>query len=171
MVMKHQLAALAAGVVALLALLLALLEPAAAGGLQFTTDDLASDASLWELYERWGARYNVARDPAEKLRRFQTFKETALRVASRAGVAGGRAPGLNAFADLSADEFDRDDRCRRTTTLAEWRNRNLNLTAPPSVKRRGGDLPLPVAWDWRDKTCGDQPCLGPVKDQGYCGSC
>jgi KDEL-tailed cysteine endopeptidase len=53
MVMKHQLAALAAGVVALL---LALLEPAAAAGLKFTTDDLASDASLWELYERWGAR-------------------------------------------------------------------------------------------------------------------
>lgn len=49
MVMKHQLAALAAGVVALL-------EPAAAAGLKFTTDDLASDASLWELYERWGAR-------------------------------------------------------------------------------------------------------------------
>jgi len=39
------------------------------------------------------------------------------------------------------------------------------------VKRRGGDLPLPVAWDWREKTCGDQLCLGPVKDQGNCGSC
>lgn len=44
MVTKHQLAALAAGVVALLALLLALLEPTAAAGLQFTTDDLASVA-------------------------------------------------------------------------------------------------------------------------------
>ncbi|KAM0850180.1 hypothetical protein ACQ4PT_053245 [Festuca glaucescens] len=161
MVMKQQLAAPAAGVVALLALL-ALLEPAAAAGLKFSTDDLDSDASLWELYETWGARYNVARDPAEKLRRFPTFKETALRVASRS-----RAPGLNGFADLSTDEFNRDYKCARTTTAAERRNR----TAPPSVKRRGGGLPLPVSWTWREKMCGDQPCLGPVKFQGNCGSC
>jgi len=99
--MKQQLAKLA-GVVALLALL-ALLEPAAAVGVKFTTDDLNSEASLWGLYQRWGARYNVGRDPVEKLRRFNTFKETAHRVASRAGVAG-HAPGLNAFADLSSLE-------------------------------------------------------------------
>jgi hypothetical protein len=89
-------------VVALLALL-ALLEPAAAGGVKFTTDDLNSEALLWGLYQRWDARYNVERDPMEKLRRFDTFKETAHRVASRAGVAG-QALGLNAFADLSSLE-------------------------------------------------------------------
>ena len=73
--MKLQLAKLA-GVVALLARL-ALLEPAVAAGVKFTTDDLNSEASLWGLYQRWGAHYNVERDPMEKLRRFDTFKETA----------------------------------------------------------------------------------------------
>ena len=70
--MKQQIAKLA-GVVALLALM-ALLEPAAATGVKFTTDDLNSEASLWGLYQRWGARYNVGRDPVEKLRRFDTLK-------------------------------------------------------------------------------------------------
>ena len=28
-------------------------------GLKFTTDDLDSDALMWELYETWGARYHV----------------------------------------------------------------------------------------------------------------
>ena len=99
--MKQQLAKLA-GVVALLALM-ALLEPAAATGVKFTTDDLNSEASLWGLYQRWGARYNVGRDPVEKLRQFDTFKEMAHHVASHAGVAG-HAPRLNAFTDLSSLE-------------------------------------------------------------------
>jgi KDEL-tailed cysteine endopeptidase len=38
--------------------LLAQLEPAA-GGVKFGEEDLKSDESLWNLYERWGVRYNV----------------------------------------------------------------------------------------------------------------
>ncbi|XP_066344294.1 vignain-like [Miscanthus floridulus] len=99
--MKQQLAKLV-GVVALLALM-ALLEPAATADVKFTIDDLNFEASLWGLYQRWGARYNVERAPVEKLRRFNTFKETAHHVASHARVVG-HAPGLNAFADLSSLE-------------------------------------------------------------------
>ncbi|CAD6248269.1 unnamed protein product [Miscanthus lutarioriparius] len=89
----------------------------------------------------------------EKLRRFQTFKETALRVASRAGVAGGRAP-------VSQD----DD----AGGVAQPQPQPHCSSVREKARRR---LALPVAWDWREKTCGDQPCLGPVKDQGNCGSC
>ena len=59
--MKQQIAKLA-GVVALLALM-ALLEPAAATGVKFTTDDLNSEASLWELYQRWGCMLHYRTRP------------------------------------------------------------------------------------------------------------
>ena len=94
------------------------LEPAA-GGVKFGEEDLKSDESLWNLYERWGVRYNVARDPAEKLRRFAVFKDTVRRVHLRA--AAGVSPGLNGFADITANEFTRDFSCRMT---------RRNLTAP-----------------------------------------
>jgi KDEL-tailed cysteine endopeptidase len=47
-----------------------------------------------------------------------------------------------------------------------------NLALVP-VKRRGGDgnLTLPVSVDWRNRTCQGQPCLGPVRNQWFCGSC
>uniref|UniRef100_A0A0D9Z9X0 Peptidase C1A papain C-terminal domain-containing protein n=1 Tax=Oryza glumipatula TaxID=40148 RepID=A0A0D9Z9X0_9ORYZ len=158
MVMK-QLAALA-GVVALA---LALLEPAAAAGLKFSSNDLKSEKLLWRLYERWGKRYNVARKPAEKLRRFATFNETAHRVASRVQVAG-QAPGLNIFADVTNEEFSRNFLCHMTTE-------QRNLTARPPRRGGNGTLPLPVSVNWRNKTCEGQPCLGPVKFMGSCGSC
>lgn len=61
--------------------LLALLKPAGAAGVKFTTDDLNSEASSW----RSSADSTHPGDSAP----------------SRAGVIG-QAPGLNAFADLSS---------------------------------------------------------------------
>jgi hypothetical protein len=40
---------------------------------------MESDESMWALYERWGARCEVARDAGEKLRRFGIFKETRVK--------------------------------------------------------------------------------------------
>ncbi|GJN20922.1 hypothetical protein PR202_gb08360 [Eleusine coracana subsp. coracana] len=39
----------------------------AATGVEFSKEDLESEDSMWKLYEVWGARYKVARDPVEKL--------------------------------------------------------------------------------------------------------
>jgi KDEL-tailed cysteine endopeptidase len=39
---------------------LALLEPPDAG-VKFSSDDLMSEELLWQLYERWGARYTGAK--------------------------------------------------------------------------------------------------------------
>ncbi|CAN6310550.1 unnamed protein product [Urochloa humidicola] len=160
---KKELAVFAALGVALA--LLALLEPAAAG-VKFGKEDLDSEDSLWRLYERWSARYNVTRDPADKLRRFAVFKDAARRVHLRAAAAG-RAPGLNGFADITNDEFERYYKCGKPPAVATDGRR------PLPVKRRGGDgtLLLPPAFNWRTKTCKGQPCLGPVKFQGACGAC
>ncbi|XP_004987384.1 ervatamin-C, partial [Setaria italica] len=141
--------------------LLALLEPAVAG-VKFTDEDLKSEESLWRLYERWGARYNVTRHPVDKLRRFAFFKDSARHVHLHA-TAAGQAPGLNGFADLTNDEFNRYYKCNMLEAGAR-------RTLP--VRRRGdGSLPLPISIDWRIKSCGTGPCLSPVKSQGVCGSC
>lgn len=41
----------------------------AASAMDFIENDFASEDSMWVLYERWCAHYNVARGPAEKGRR------------------------------------------------------------------------------------------------------
>ncbi|XP_012699738.1 thiol protease SEN102-like [Setaria italica] len=124
--------------------LLALLEPAAAG-VKFTNEDLKSEESLWHLYERWGGCYNVTRHP------------------STSCAAAGQAPGLNGFADLTNDEFNRYYKCNM---LEAGARRTL-----PMRRRGDGSLPLPIYIDWRIKSCGTCPCLSPVKSQGVCGSC
>ncbi|CAM0952110.1 unnamed protein product [Alopecurus aequalis] len=149
---------------ALLVVAVALLVSAAAG-VEFAKEDMETDDSLWKLYELWGARYKVARDPGEKLRRFAIFKEKVRRIYAFHQVAGDTPLGLNIFADLGDDEVYRDYRCART--VVNDVDKNLHAT----VKRRGESLPLPVAIDWRTKTCNGQPCLTPVKDQARCGAC
>ncbi|KAK1632037.1 hypothetical protein QYE76_006352 [Lolium multiflorum] len=149
--------------------LLALLDPAATV-VEFAKEDLESDDSLWKLYELWGARHKVARHPGEKLRRFAIFKEQARRVYDlHIEFAGDTPLGLNSFADLSDDEVRRDYRCAKGGAGNGRKKRSFI-----NVKRRTGDgtLPLPVAFDWRSKTCYGHPCLTPVKDQAYnCGAC
>lgn len=166
--MKHQLAALGVVAVALALALLALPEPAAAAGLKISGNDVKSEESIRRLYDRWARRYNIARTPADRLRRFAVFNQTAHRVFSRR-VAGGEAPALNVFADTSDQEFNRHYMCRLTMEPP------TTSSSPPPVKegRRGdGSLPLPESFDWRSKICEGQPCLGPVKDQGpSCGTC
>ncbi|GJM84877.1 hypothetical protein PR202_ga00589 [Eleusine coracana subsp. coracana] len=150
-----------------LAVAVVLLAPAATG-VEFSKEDLESEDSMWKLYEVWGARYKVARDPVEKLRRFAIFKEKARRVYASHLQAAGQTPlGLNIFADLSDEEVHRDYSCRMTAAVGD---EHTNTTAK---KRRSGDgtLPLPATFDWRTKTCHGKPCLAPVKNQGLCGSC
>jgi hypothetical protein len=42
--------------------------------------DLESNEALWALYERWCKAFNQERDHDEMARRFNTFKETVLKV-------------------------------------------------------------------------------------------
>ncbi|GJN20921.1 hypothetical protein PR202_gb08359 [Eleusine coracana subsp. coracana] len=51
-------------------------EPVVAASINFGKEDLESKESLWSLYERWGARYNRARDPADKVHHLDFFKAT-----------------------------------------------------------------------------------------------
>ncbi|CAL5046229.1 unnamed protein product [Urochloa decumbens] len=127
---------------------------------------MESDDSLWALYERWGARYEVARDAGDKVRRFGTFKDTVRRV--YAAHPGDRhyVLGLNVFADMTADEFRAGFACERPADgIDAGGERYFNIT-PEAV----GDEP-PDTVDWRTRNCSGGPCVSKVKRQGDCGSC
>jgi KDEL-tailed cysteine endopeptidase len=142
-------------------LALALLEPATAAGLKFTS----SEKVVRQLYKRWCKHFKVARKQEEKVHRFANFNQTVHRVASSTVRVADEPLRLNGFADAIWAELEAC-RCRMTP---EGR-RNLALVP---IKRHGGDgnLTLPVNIDWRNTTCQGQPCLGPVRNQWFCSSC
>lgn len=47
---------------------------------EFDEKELESEESLWKLYERWMRYHNVSRNPEEKQKRFEVFKEKAFLV-------------------------------------------------------------------------------------------
>ncbi|CAK9135354.1 unnamed protein product [Ilex paraguariensis] len=126
---------------------------------------LRTDGEVMTMYESWlvkhGKVYNAL---GEKERRFQIFKDN-LRFIDNHNNAGEKATytlGLNRFADLTNDEY-----------------RSVYLGVKPGTKRilsrtkvisdrytlKVGES-LPDSVDWRTKGA-----VGPVKDQGSCGSC
>ncbi|CAD6216885.1 unnamed protein product [Miscanthus lutarioriparius] len=97
------------GVVLAAAVLLAPVVAVGAAPLVPVTDkDLESDASMWNLYERWCSVYSSGSpDLAEKARKFETFKANARHINEfnkREDVP--YKLGLNQFSDLTEEEFD-----------------------------------------------------------------
>lgn len=66
---------------------------------------------------------------------------------------------LNKFADLTAEEF-----ATRMGLISGAKNPFLG--GPNGLTFKGTDTDIPDSVDWRD-----EGLVGPVKDQGQCGSC
>jgi KDEL-tailed cysteine endopeptidase len=92
----------------------------------YTEEDLASDGSMWALYERWAAHHLVAREQGEKARRFPIFKNNARWILDRYGRKGKSA--INNFGDMTYEEIttqatglresNQDEHC--SSTLHSW---------------------------------------------------
>ncbi|KAG2612335.1 hypothetical protein PVAP13_4KG273900 [Panicum virgatum] len=93
--------------------------------IEFTAEDMESNDSMWALYERWSAHYEVARDAGDKLRRFRVFKETARSVYARHLGDRHYMLGLNSFADMTMDEFRDAFACKRPANGGE---RHFDIT-------------------------------------------
>lgn len=125
-------------------------------GLSSANDDLLT------MYESWivkhGKSYNAL---GEKEKRFQIFKEN-LRYIEEQNAAPGRTfkLGLNRFADLTNQEYQKMYLGTRPRAA-----RRLSATKSDRYALRDGDS-LPESVDWRQSGA-----VGPVKDQGSCGSC
>ncbi|KAL6598722.1 hypothetical protein ACP70R_046120 [Stipagrostis hirtigluma subsp. patula] len=69
----------------------------------YTEEDLASDDSMWALYERWAAHHEVVREHGDKIRRFPIFKNNARWMLDKHGNKGMSA--INIFGDMTFEEI------------------------------------------------------------------
>uniref|UniRef100_A0ACD5YAM0 Uncharacterized protein n=1 Tax=Avena sativa TaxID=4498 RepID=A0ACD5YAM0_AVESA len=148
-----------------MALLVVLLAPAPASAMDFGEHDLASEDSLWALYERWRSHHTVARDLDEKARRFNVFRENVRLIHE---FNRGDAPyklRLNRFGDLTADEFRRAYASSRVAHHRMFRGSRKDAGFMHGAAKPVQDV-LPPSVDWRQKGA-----VTDVKDQGQCGSC
>ena len=65
----------------------------------YTDEDLASDDSMWALYERWAAHHEVVPETS----RFPIFKNNARWIRDRYGNKGGKFA-INLFGDMTYEE-------------------------------------------------------------------
>uniref|UniRef100_A0A453FUB5 Vignain n=1 Tax=Aegilops tauschii subsp. strangulata TaxID=200361 RepID=A0A453FUB5_AEGTS len=135
--------------------------PAPASAIDFGDHDLASEDSLWALYERWREQHTVARDLGEKARRFNVFRENVRLIHE---FNRGDAPyklRLNRFGDMTADEFRRAYASSRVS-----HHRMFSRKEGDGGFMHGSARDVPPSVDWRQKGA-----VTAVKDQGQCGSC
>nr|CAB3471206.1 unnamed protein product [Digitaria exilis] len=138
----------------------------AVSAMGFTENDLASEDSMWALYERWCTHYKVACDPAKKAQRFTVFKENARIIHE---FNHGDTPynqSLNMFGDMTDDETCSAYNC----FMAPSPTRHV----PDDTFTQVAIHDLPWAVDWRERVYGAGPTryVTGAKNQGpYCGSC
>ncbi|KAH9695417.1 cysteine proteinase RD21A [Citrus sinensis] len=125
-----------------------------------------SESHMRMMYEHWlvkhGKNYNAL---GEQERRFEIFKDNLKFVNEHNAVARTYKVGLNKFADLTNDEFRNMYLGAKMERKKALRAGNGNAKSSDRYVYKHGDA-LPESVDWRAKGA-----VGPVKDQGQCGSC
>ncbi|OMO81544.1 hypothetical protein COLO4_23525 [Corchorus olitorius] len=122
--------------------------------------DLASEESMWDLYERWRSHHRVAHEPKEKQRRFNVFKENLKLVHKVNQMDKPYKLKLNKFADMTHHEF----MSIRTSKVSHYRM--LRGPRRQTEFSHAKTDTLPPSVDWRKKGA-----VTNIKDQGQCGSC
>ncbi|WOL17928.1 hypothetical protein Cni_G26721 [Canna indica] len=134
----------------------------------FTDKDLASEESLWALYEQWHeqwrSHHTLSRDLDEKLKRFNVFKVNVdfIHDFNKKDDEPYKLK-LNQFADMTNQEF----RAWYAGSMVE--HHRIRRGSPRGTSSEGfihAATDVPSSQDWREKGA-----VTAVKDQGQCGSC
>jgi len=130
-----------------------------ANSFDFHEKDLASEESLWDLYERWRSHHTVSRSLGEKHKRFNVFKANVMHVHNTNKMDKPYKLKLNKFADITNHEF-------RSTYAGSKVNHHRMFQGTPHgndtfMYENVGSVPALV--DWRKKGV-----VTDVKDQGKC---
>nr|XP_043607708.1 vignain-like [Erigeron canadensis] len=128
--------------------------------IDFTENDLVSDQSLWDLYERWRSQHKISRDLGEKRKRFNVFKYNVQFIHKVNQMDKPYKLKLNDFADLTNHEF----RSGFDSKIQHYRMLQGDRRRTPFMHEKTTNPPPSI--DWRDKGA-----VNPIKNQGRCGSC
>ncbi|XP_050377825.1 vignain [Argentina anserina] len=124
--------------------------------------DLASEDSLWDLYERWRSHHTVSRSLDEKHKRFNVFKENVKHVHNTNKEDKPYKLKLNKFADMTNHEF----RSGYAGSKVKHHRMLQGQRSGEGAFRYENVDRVPASVDWRKNGA-----VTPVKDQGQCGSC
>ncbi|XP_050224152.1 senescence-specific cysteine protease SAG39-like [Mercurialis annua] len=119
--------------------------------------------SMEVSHEMWMNQHGrVYKDNAEKEKRFQIFKQNVEFIESfnKAGTKAYKV-GVNAFADLTNDEFKSSRNGYRS-----YASYGPLMVRSSSSFRYENVTAAPTSMDWRQKGA-----VTPIKDQGQCGCC
>ncbi|KAF5801909.1 putative chymopapain protein [Helianthus annuus] len=128
--------------------------------IDFTEKDLATDKSLWDLYERWGSQHMVSRAPDEKKKRFNVFKYNVNHINRVNQLGKPYKLKLNEFADMTNHEF----KAGFDSKILHFRMLKGKRRQTPFTHAKTTDPPPSI--DWRTNGA-----VNPIKNQGRCGSC
>jgi len=121
---------------------------------------LAIQPKLNAKWAEYKAYHKKVYRPLEDLRHRQTWEENLMKISiHNLEESLGQhtwTMGVNAFTDLTAEEFKQMHNCNRKG------NNQINAT----FFEEDGNVQLPKFVDWRKKGA-----VTPIKDQGQCGSC
>ncbi|XVF02611.1 hypothetical protein REPUB_Repub04eG0189900 [Reevesia pubescens] len=145
-------------------LILVLFSLALAIGLAESFDyhesDMASEESLWDLYERWRSHHTISRDLKEKQKRFNVFKENLKHIHKVNQMDKPYKLKLNKYADMTNREF----MSTRSSKVSHYRMFHGPRRMTDFRHEKTDSLPPSI--DWRKKGA-----VTDIKDQGKCGSC